>query len=231
MKKILLGENDENAKNFVEGPSMTGQDPELTPARDAAARMEKLIHDQIEESNGATELRSALFEASLLGTGIIKGPFTYDKTLHRWEVDPKTKKRIYKPTTVKVPRVEFCSVFDAFPDPNARNMEEAEWFIQRHKLSRSQVRALKNRPYFDTTKINKVLDSPPDYVNKDYENELMAENNQVYPANDRYEVLEYWGILDRKALEEMGMDLSGEYPSLKRCKSMHGWLVASLSAL
>ena len=38
----------------------------------AARRMERLIHDEIEESNGSSELRNAIFESVLLGTGIVK---------------------------------------------------------------------------------------------------------------------------------------------------------------
>ena len=41
--------------------------------------MEKLIHDQIEESNGSSEIRNALLESALLGTGIMKGPFNLIK--------------------------------------------------------------------------------------------------------------------------------------------------------
>jgi len=208
--------------NLEEGPSLSGE-PQLQPAHEAAKRMEKLIHDQIEESGGAQELRSALFEAALLGSGIIKGPFTYEKTLHRWEVDEATGKRAYVPEKVKVPRMEFCSLFDAFPDPNAKDMSECEWFIQRHKLSRSQVRGLKDRPYFDRKIINEVLALPPNYTNEDYENELMAENNSIYPSSDRYEVLEYWGIVDGQDLVEAGIAEEGEYSELDEVQ-INAWV-------
>lgn len=209
IKKDLLGPNKENVEKFQAGPSKAGE-PQLKPAHDASKRMEKLIHDQIEESDGAQELRSAIFESCLLGTGIIKGPFTYEKTLHRWSYDPETKQRNYKPQKVKVPRIEFCSLFDAFPDPNAVDMSEAEWFIQRHKFSRSQIRGLKDRPFFDSGKINDVLNMSPNYVRKDYENDLIAENGSNFPNQDRYEVLEYWGVMDAKTLEDAGVTLSGE---------------------
>ena len=195
---------EEEKAKFVEGPSKAGE-PQFKPAEMAAQRMEKLIHDQIEESNGTRELRSALFEASLLGTGIIKGPFTTEKTLHRWTYDPETKERTYTPEKVKVPRIEFCSVFDAFNDPNANTMEDSEWFIQRHKLSRSQVRGLKNRPYFRTAALNQVLRMTPNYVNQDYEQQLIAENTSVVSTQDRYEVLEYWGLMDRADLIQAGI--------------------------
>ena len=41
--------------------------------------MEKLIHDQIDESKGSSEIRNALLESALLGTGIVKGPFNLTK--------------------------------------------------------------------------------------------------------------------------------------------------------
>jgi hypothetical protein len=49
-----------------DGTSADPQALELNPAQQAARRMEKLIHDQIEESNGNSELRNALLEAALL---------------------------------------------------------------------------------------------------------------------------------------------------------------------
>ena len=38
--------------------------------------MQKLLHDQLEESKAITIMRHVFFEMALLGTGILKGPFT-----------------------------------------------------------------------------------------------------------------------------------------------------------
>ncbi len=65
----------ESMNMLQEGTSPLPQIPEISPAAKAARRMEKLVHDQIEESNGSSEIRNALLESALLGTGIIKGPF------------------------------------------------------------------------------------------------------------------------------------------------------------
>ena len=61
-------------------------------AQRAARRMEKLIHDQIEESNGSSEIRNALLKSALLDTGIVKGPFNFNKTLNRWTYNERRKK-------------------------------------------------------------------------------------------------------------------------------------------
>lgn len=195
------------ADKMQEGHSDEGM-PTLKPAHEAAMRMQKLIHDQIAESDGGQALRNSMFEACLLGTGIIKGPFTSNKTLHKWSNNPETGNREYKPEKVKVPRIEFCSIWDAFPDPNADCMNEAEWFIQRHKLSRSQLRALASRPYFNADAIADAIRMGPNYVNKDFENELQSENNEVQPNLQRYEVLEYWGTMDKEDLEHANIDVS-----------------------
>ena len=47
--------------------------------------------------------------------------------------------REYAPEFVKVPRIEFCSVWDFYPDPNARSMDECEYVIHRHRLNRQSI--------------------------------------------------------------------------------------------
>ena len=67
----------------AEGKARVGE-PQISPAQEAALRMEKVIHDQLMGSNAISTLRNAIFESALLGTGIIKGPFTHTKTVHKW---------------------------------------------------------------------------------------------------------------------------------------------------
>ena len=109
------------------------------PANRAAQMLEKKMHDQLEESDASKHLRSVAFECSLLGQGIIKGPFAYDKEYPRWNEDGS-----YDPLVETIPRMEYVSVWDFYPDPDARNMSEAEYTVQRHRLNRTQMRTLKN---------------------------------------------------------------------------------------
>ena len=60
---------------FEEGSASQGE-PQIEPARKAAEAMQKLLHDQLEESRAITIMRHVFFEMALLGTGILKGPFT-----------------------------------------------------------------------------------------------------------------------------------------------------------
>jgi len=192
---------------------------ELNPAQKSARRMEKLIHDQIEESNGASEIRNALFESALFGTGIIKGPFNFNKTLHRWE--DVEGERQYTPVDVRVPRLEFVSIWDFFPDPNATSLSECEYVLHRHRLNRTQLRALGKMPYFDKEAIRNCLQSGPNYVEKGYENELR--DNPISEDSGQFEVIEYWGVMDAEYCRQVGMELSEEIDDLDEVQ-INAWV-------
>ena len=204
-KERFLEEVAKAEGNYTEGFSPLPQDLEISPAQKAARRMEKLIHDQIEESNGSSELRSALFESSMMGTGIIKGPFNFNKTLNKWDEDEEGN-RTYNPLEVRVPRIEFVSLWDFFPDPNATSMEECEYIVHRHRLNRSQFRALSKLPYFDKDAIRECLQMGGNYEKRGYEDQI-REEEQDQQTPTRYEVLEYWGTMDAEYLREVGVEL------------------------
>ena len=191
------------------GPAPVPEMPQIKPAQIAARRLQKLIEDQLDESDANVALRSAIFESCLLGTGIIKGPFTYNKTLHKYSDGGNGRE--YSPEQVKVPKVEFVSIWDFYPDPNARTMEECEYVIQRHRMNRHQFKDLLNRPFFNKEAIYKCLEMGPSYDKKTWETAIDAENNTSGDIEkNRYEVLEYWGTIDAMSARENGLDIDEE---------------------
>jgi len=188
------------------GPSPVPEMPQIKPAQIAARRLHKLIEDQLDETDANVALRSAIFESCLLGTGIIKGPFTYNKTLHKYTDGGNGRQ--YQAESVKVPKVEFVSIWDFYPDPNARTMEEAEYVIQRHRLNRHQFKDLLNRPFFNKENIYKCLEMGPKYEKRSWESSIDTENNSFGELEkNRYEVLEYWGTIDAMSAREHGLDI------------------------
>ncbi len=207
---------------LVEGFSPLPQALELSPAQEAARKMEKLIHDQIEESNGSSEIRNALLESALLGTGIVKGPFNFNKKLNKWVVG-ENGERNYNPLEVRVPRIEFVSCWDFFPDPAATNIEECEYIVHRHKMNKSQLRQLRNMPYFDEDAIRNALMDGPNYVEKDYESQLKDDARVEDSYQSNFEVLEYWGIMDAEYAREVGIELSDEIDDLDEVQ-INAWV-------
>ena len=191
-----------------EGPAKLPEFPQIKPAQIAARQLNKLIEDQLDESNANVILRNSIFESCLLGTGIIKGPFTFNKTLHRYNMSGNGNAREYAPEFVKVPRIEFCSVWDFYPDPNARSMDECEYVIHRHRLNRQQFKDLINRPFFSKEKIEECLEMGGNYTKQSWETDLDLENNTYGDIEKfRYEVLEYWGTIDALTAREYGLEI------------------------
>jgi len=186
---------------IIEGDGTTPTSVTFHPAMVAAKKMEKKIHDQLNESGASKHLRSMAFEMALLGTGVMKGPFAVDKEYPNWDEEGD-----YDPLIKTVPSTNHVSVWNFYPDPEATSMDDAEYVVERHKMSRNQLRALRGRPYFMDDAIQLVIDKGPDYVRKHWE--MKMEDDDSQPSDtERWEVLEFWGFVDTDILEENGIEI------------------------
>jgi hypothetical protein len=192
---------------IVEGDGTTPTTVTFHPAMIAAKKMEKKIHDQLQESGASVHLRSMAFEMALLGTGVMKGPFAVDKEYPNWNEEGE-----YDPVVKTVPECSHVSVWDFYPDPEAKSMDDAEYVVERHKMSRTQLRALKNRPYFMDDAVELAVDKGPDYTQKHWE--MSMEDDDTQPTSERWEVLEFWGYVDTEVLKEHGVSIPSELSDL-----------------
>lgn len=186
-----------------QGAGVTDTAFTFEPAKDTARRMEKMIHDQLEESNASTHLRNTVFDMALFGTGVLKGPFAFDKEYPKWTEDGE-----YAPEYRTIPKIETVSIWNFYPDPDAKSMDEAEYVIERHRMSKSQMRGLKNRPFFREDAIESAIEKGVNYTQKYWEEAL--EDHQTTFQINRYEVLEYWGVMDKELAEMADLDIPTE---------------------
>ena len=144
------------AQKLKMGEGTTPDQVTIHPATVAAKKMEKKIHDQLEETSAKKELRKFAFDMSLFGTGVFNGPFLEEKEYAKWDDEGE-----YDPIVKTIPRASHVSIWDSYPDPDATTMEEAEFFVRRHKMSRAQLRKLKSRPFFRNTMIDLIAAEAP----------------------------------------------------------------------
>lgn len=193
---------------IIEGVGTTPTSVTFHPAMVAAKKMEKKIHDQLNESGASKHLRSMAFEMALLGTGVMKGPFAVDKEYPNWNEEGE-----YEPIVKTVPSTNHVSVWNFYPDPEATSMDDAEYVVERHKMSRNQLRSLADRPYFIEDSIQLAIDKGADYVRKHWE--MKMEDDESNPSEtERWEVLEFWGFIDTDLLEENGIKVPSELRKL-----------------
>ena len=89
------------------GYAKTPTSPQFYPAEVAAKKMEKKIHDQLEESHAKKHMRAAAFESALFGTGIMKGPFAMDKEYPNWDEEGN-----YSPVFKTIPQTTSVSIWN-----------------------------------------------------------------------------------------------------------------------
>lgn len=198
------------------GVGLNPTDITYEPAKDAARKMEKLIHDQLDEAHASRSLRSFAVEMALFGSGVYKGPFAVDKEYPRW-----TKEGKYDPIIKTIPHVEHVPIWDAYPDPDARSMAECEKFIQRHRLSRTQLRDLKKRPMFRGKNIEALINEGPNYQPEYWETDLSESDDMT--THERWEVLEFWGIVDAEIAKDNGIKIPKEYKNLDQIQ-INAWV-------
>ena len=195
------------SEKLIEGDGTTPTTVTFHPAMIAAKKMEKKIHDQLNESGATIHLRSMAFEMALLGTGVMKGPFAVDKEYPNWNEEGE-----YDPIVKTVPETSHVSAWNFYPDPEATSMDDAEYVVERHKMSRTQLRSLKTRPYFMKDAIQEAIHKGADYVQKHWEMAMVDDETQA--DSERWEVLEFWGFVDIEHLEENGVNIPSEYKGL-----------------
>ena len=99
-------------------------------------------------------------------------------------------------------------MWNFYPDPDANNIDEAQYVIERHKISRSQMRNLKNVLTFDQQLLKRLLHLEKTMIKNIGKNDLAdyAPEHGV----DRFEVFEYWGMCDVEMLQDQGVDIPKE---------------------
>ena len=202
--------------NLEEGEAESPTQITFHPAMVAAKKMEKKIHDQLEESNARKELRNAAFETALFGTGIMKGPFAVDKEYPNWSEEGE-----YSPIIKTVPKCSSVSIWNFYPDPDASNMDDAEYIVERHKMSRTQMRALKNRPFFRSNAIDTAISMGESYTKEWWEQAMQDDEQEA--QSERFSVLEFWGYVDTEMLKDQNVDIPKDMKDSDQV-SVNAWI-------
>jgi hypothetical protein len=81
-------------------------------------------------------------------------------------------------------------------------------------MNRSQLRQLRNMPYFDEEAIRNAIQMGANYIEKDFESQLKDDARADEDYHGNFEILEYWGIMDAEYAREVGIELSDDIDDL-----------------
>lgn len=193
-------------------------------AQARAARMEAVIDDQLKECNANGQrrpswqqnCRSAVTSACLYGMGVIKGPLVERVTQRRYAATQDENSAIIWQEQAAGeslrPYHEAVSIWDLFPDPDARAPEELRHIWQLHLYADKDLLDLTSFPGFDGAAIRRYMQAHPDGDARleTWEaqlRELDPERSGGDSLLHRYRVLERWGFLSGADLAGAGADI------------------------
>ncbi len=178
----------------------------IDEATKRAEAMERLIDDQLTQSQYPKRARDAIEYACKLGPGIMKGPLVRGKARAGWkqgqpdQADPAQQ----GPWTLEHmddPTIEYAAVspWDFFPDPSATSMDDCEYTLQRHMPTKDMLRRLTRKMGFDKNAVREILlDTKPFSApkNVEYLAQIRSMSGEMTPITGRYLLWEYHGTLE-----------------------------------
>lgn len=176
------------------------QAAESDAAKAKCEQMEKLMDDQLTESNYNIVSRESILDACKLGTGIIKGPVLGTKTRRSWR---QMAKNIFGLKDAEDPRPSYDRVdpWSFFPDSSVASILDAEYTFERHLPNKRELRKWKKRPGFIAANIDKLLLTEPGANIPTYVNLLRVITGIDNIAGDKnYLVWEYHGAVTKEEM-------------------------------
>jgi hypothetical protein len=190
----------------------------LKLAQQNADELVDVIDDHLDTIGGGSDksyevLGGTVFRhGSRYRVGVAKGPMTiaYNKTDYSIETDPLTgqQKVVLEDKQAYRPYAEVVNPQDWFPDFSAKNWEDCEFHIHRHRLTYANYAEWAKRTGWTADRGVKWLrDNPKGKVSEtDFdtrERSIDITNGGVnQKLRNRYEVLELWGSIRRDDLDK-----------------------------
>lgn len=174
-------------------------------AQDAARRMGDKIQDQLNEGKFYPELKNFITDFVTFPTAIIKGPNIKRRKGMTW--GPEFQPIV---TTEFIREIERVSPYDIFPSPSSTGIDDG-YIIQRHRLSRSSLEALRGTPGINEDALTTIIDrygktGYKSWQAGDTERRTLEGKPFRTPVNeDSIETLEFWGSISGQWLIEWGM--------------------------
>lgn len=198
-------------------------------AKEVADRMGDRIEDQFAEGHWEKAMREVIKDLVTFPAGILKGPVIHRRKTVKWV--QKSGQWIQEIGVEYRPEFYRVAPFDFYPSPSSKHVNDG-YLIERHRLRRSDLLAMKGVTGYDDKAIDMVLSEYGmgglrEWLWQDQERaQLEGRPNEYLFHGDTIDALEYWGSTSGKKLIEWGMpkekveDENKEY-------AINAWLIGN----
>lgn len=180
-------------------------------AEHASKLMEQEIKDQLVEVKYRRIMKQTIQSGNLFGTGVLKGPLVNRSYRKQWTLNPDGSWALIN-TPKTLPFIEFTPVWELYPDTSATSFADARFNFQRSIMPKHTVLELAKRKDFKRDEIIEYVkaNSDGDAQPTHWEQELRRLGWNIStctPKSKRYEVLEFWGVIEAQELIDLGLQL------------------------
>jgi hypothetical protein len=190
-------------------------------------RMETKIADQLEEGGFKGAFLNFIDNLVTFRSAFMKGPVIRRRQTLKWVQTPEGWTA---DSTTKL-QTEFYapSPFDIYTSPDTDSLQDG-YLIERHRLTRQDLQAMKGVEGYSDAAIDKVLEDYgrgglKEWLVLDNERKIVeTKNASGEQRTDTIDALQFWGSVQGKSLIEWGMD-SAQVPDPLAEYNVEAWLI------
>lgn len=176
-----------------------------------AQGMQRVIDDQLTESNYASHARAVIHDAMLLGSGVMKGPLVLGKVKKRW-IRVNGRMQMQRVESF-VPTANRVDPWNYYPDLSVGELEHMSGHFERHPMNKAQLAKLAQQPGFRN--IEKIVAAGTTDNQGDGHTAATREAaGTTGVASPAYNLIEYNGPVDHEKLRAWGATNLPEDPLL-----------------
>lgn len=188
----------------------------------AAEAMTQVIADRLHDADWENQFIEFIEHFCIYPAAIMKSPSIKHIASQRWDGDTVAVERDF------VRQVENISPFDFYPAPYAEDIQTADYVIERRRMTRNELLALRNAAGYSAEVIDEIFETNP-------KGSLLGLSDEdKHPASDTigmeeseitaYDAIGYYGALLNETLAEYGVEFDDD--ELAGSSEAEVWVVA-----
>lgn len=174
----------------------------------AAERLSTIIADRLYDADWETQFIEFIEHFCIYPAAIMKVPAIKEVVTMRWTGDT------VEPVREVVRQVENISPFDFYPAPYAEDIQTADYVIERRRLTRNELLALRDAAGYSPDAIEAVFEDNPDGAPLSYDSEETDPATDTIGVSkedrDIYDAIGYYGRIRNDVLVEYGIDFTDD---------------------
>lgn len=173
----------------------------------AAEKLTTIVADRLHDADWETQFIEFIEHFCIYPAAIMKVPSLKEVVTTRWTG------ATVEPVRELVRQVENISPFDFYPAPYAADIQDADYVIERRRLTRNELLGLREAAGYSEDAIDKVFEDNPDGAPLAYSSDEEHPDSDMFAATDDrdvYDALGYYGRIRNDLLAEYGIQFTDD---------------------